>query len=103
MEKIFCPICGEYFQPDKKHPYQRYCSRSCSDKARRICERKCKAAKLKSGKTLEDWQREANECNLDYGTYRGLIALGKTHEEIKAQYADRPTPTHAHKHGWIRV
>ncbi len=39
----------------------------------------------KSGKTLDDWAREADDCNLDYGTYRALIAAGRTFEQLKAE------------------
>ena len=36
-------------------------------------------------KSLDDWIREAAECNLDYGNYRAQIELfGKTFEELKA-------------------
>lgn len=41
-------------------------------------------------KKLEDWEREARECGVDYGTYRGLVTVfGKTKEEIKAQLVGR--------------
>ena len=36
-----------------------------------------------SPKTLDDWLREADACGLDYGTYRALIAQGKTFEQLK--------------------
>lgn len=49
------------------------------------------------GKTLEDWVREARECNLDYGNYRALIAAGKTFEELKATAGTRTAGEHAHK------
>lgn len=62
-----------------------------------IIAQKVAKAEKKPTKTLADWSREAAECNLDYGTYRGLVEhFGKTYEEIRAQYADRTTAAHAH-------
>lgn len=46
-------------------------------------------------KVVADWEREARECGVNYGLYRGLIALGKTREEIKAQYGGSEA-AHAH-------
>lgn len=43
-------------------------------------------AEGKPTKSLAEWVREARECNLDYGTYRGLVEqCGMTFAEIKAQ------------------
>ena len=72
----------------KNHPRFGY------DKA--AVKKKVDEAQGKPVKTLEDWAREADECNLDYGTYRALIAAGRTFEQLKAQ-ADRRNPqTHSH-------
>ena len=46
-------------------------------------------------KSLSDWCREANECNLDYGTYRALIAQGKTFDELKSLADNRGYHAHA--------
>lgn len=35
-------------------------------------------------KPMDEWIREARECDLDYGTYRTLIEQGKTFEQVKA-------------------
>lgn len=53
-------------------------------------------AEKKPVKTVADWEREADECGIDYGTYRGLVTVfGKTKEEIKAMYG-RSEMAHAH-------
>lgn len=48
------------------------------------------------GKTLGQWVQEAMNCNLDYGTYRGLIKAGKTYEELLGQAPFRKVPVHQH-------
>ncbi|MBR0061294.1 MAG: hypothetical protein IJP68_07410 [Selenomonadaceae bacterium] len=117
---ITCAECGKTFSPTA--PNQQYCSQACRDNANSttclhcgklfiahdsqtlFCSRLCydqyrnkqkRKAQVK-GKPLSEWQREAAECNLDYGTYRGLIAAGKSFEELKAQAAFRNLPTHNH-------
>lgn len=40
-------------------------------------------------KSLAEWAREADECNMDYGNYRAQIAAGKTFEELKATASQR--------------
>ena len=106
---ITCAQCGKLFNPTS--PNQQYCSQVCRDNANSttclhcgklfvahdsltlFCSRACydqfrrkKNFKAQAkGKSLSEWQREAQECNLDYGSYRGLIAQGKTFEELKAQ------------------
>ena len=57
-------------------------------------KKKVDEAQGKPVKTLDDWAREADECNLDYGTYRALIAAGKTFEQLKA--CRRSPQTHSH-------
>ncbi len=47
-------------------------------------------------KKLSEWAREAQACDLDYGTYRALIESGKTLEEIKTA-EHYPRASHAHK------
>lgn len=118
-----CAECGKTFSPVA--PNQQYCSQACRDNANSttclhcgklfiahdsqtlFCSRDCynnfrkrKSAspnkQLFDGKTLGQWIQEAMNCNLDYGTYRGLIAAGKTYEELKAQADTRNAPTHNH-------
>ena len=113
---ITCAECGKLFNPTT--PNQQYCSQACRDNANTttclhcgklfiahdsltlFCSRACynefrkrKASspnkQLFGGKTLGQWIQEATACNLDYGTYRGLIAAGKTFEELKAQAISR--------------
>ena len=108
-----CAECGKLFKPTS--PNQQYCSQACRDNANSttclhcsklfvahdshtlFCSRLCydefrhkqkRKAQVK-GKSLSEWQREAAECNLDYGSYRGLIEQGKTFEELKAQAISR--------------
>ena len=83
--KIKCPQCGKEFVPN---PNQKFCSSRCQD---RHCKGRPRPAKESAGKTLDDWVREADECNLDYGNYRALIELGKTYEELKATAHTRAT------------
>lgn len=59
-------------------------------------KRKVDEAEGKPVKALSAWCKEADECNLDYGTYRTLVELhGKTFEELKAQAETRCLPTHS--------
>ena len=39
--------------------------------------------------TLEQIMKEAAECGLSYGKYRGYLTLGKTYEEIKAKFGKK--------------
>ena len=48
------------------------------------------------GLTLDELARQANECNLDYGTYRAFLSQGKTFDELKAQAPFRHVPAHSH-------
>ena len=91
-----CEFCGKPFNP--KCSYTRFCSRDCYSAARKkqtalLHER---AAELELNppvprKPFFTWVKEARECNLDYGTYRGLIEQGKSFDELKA-LADSRTP-----------
>ena len=124
-----CAICGEEFAV--KTYNQKYCSDKCrrlaegkEDKTRKclncgkeffsfsaqrkFCCKECgneyrkklKQPKVKT-KTLDDWIREANECNLDYGNYRAMIESGKTYEELKATADNRLMIGHARRHNRI--
>ncbi len=104
-----CLQCGKEFTLHPNHLNQLYCSNECKKKAnaehakarrRKLAERRhiypVKAETPKpQGKTLAEWCREADECNLDYGTYRGLVEQGHTFDELKAQ--NRPPRLHARR------
>ena len=95
-----CPTCGQSFETMRTDKI--YCSEDCQRFANKKStafnrmQEKIAKAEGKPSKTLSDWEQEARECNLDYGTYRGLIAAGKTYDELKALYAERTTPAHSH-------
>lgn len=90
---VECVICGRRFIPS---PHSKNC---CSFECRRVLNKRRaqeriarqRAAELATRaagghvKTLDDWIREAAACNLDYGTYRGLIEQGKTFDQLKAE------------------
>ena len=105
MKRKACEQCYKEFEA--KDNREKYCSNSCRKKAAVEYVKQCQArqnAKRLTGKltarktkTLADWCREANECNLDYGNYRALIEHGgKTFEELRAQAASRCVQIHAH-------
>ena len=93
-----CERCGTEFA--EKH-FAKYCQ-TCRPAAHReqnrmqhtLIRKRVDEAQGKPVKTLDDWAREARECNLDYGTYRALIAAGKTFEQLKA--CRRSSQTHSH-------
>jgi len=98
--QIKCVHCGKLFTPVFKGTS--FCSRLCY---RLYIEKKKAAAKEildavshGQGGCLNDLAKLAAECNLDYGTYRGLIAAGKTHDELKAQAPLRNLPNHNHSY-----
>ena len=84
-----CRHCGKEFIPTRQG--QVYCDAKCYREYRRS---ENPSTKKFDGKTLGQWIQEAMNCNLDYGTYRGLIAAGKTYEELKAQAATRNPQVH---------
>ena len=87
--KVKCPQCGKEFVPNSN---QKFCSTRCRD---RHSHGRPRPAKKSTGKTLSDWAREANECNLDYGNYRAMIESGKTFDELKATAYTRATTCHS--------
>ena len=112
-----CAYCEKEFVP--KVPHQKFCNDICRNryhyqksygkyreqilakhnayKRKKKAEREAKErAQELAKKSLEEWCREAAECNLDYGTYRGLIAQGKSFEELKAQGQNRGQRVHNH-------
>lgn len=91
-----CLYCGREFKPTPMHPSQKFCSRFCYEKNRSSSAPK---KKKPQGKLLSQWAAEAAECNLDYGTYRGLLNAGKTFEELKATAYQRTLSTHAKLQG----
>lgn len=102
-----CERCGNPF--DEKH-VAKYCP-DCRPLAYREQNRKysCRfdvqkkvdEAQGKPVKTLDDWAREARQCNLDYGTYRALIATGRTFEQLKAERRNPQTHSHCRIHKTI--
>lgn len=104
-----CEVCGVEFKPKVGRQYT--CSPECSkelgrrrvrekeqykeQKKKEIVTKAVAQAEKKPVKTVADWEREARDCGVNYGLYRGLIALGKTREEIKARYGGNET-AHAH-------
>lgn len=104
MKRKACEWCYNEFEA--KDNREKYCSASCRKKAAaeyvKQCQARQKAKTLtdkmvaRKSKTLAEWVKEANECNLDYGTYRALIASGKTFAELRAQADNRCVQIHAH-------
>lgn len=94
-----CAFCEKEFELPKYRPNQKYCSHRCSALAVLHPELKGKIQHVVDAapiqKTLDQWAREADECNLDYGTYRGLIEQGHSFDELKAQ--NRPPRLHARR------
>ena len=84
-----CEHCGKEF--DEIH-FAKYCP-TCRPVVNRehkrlqhdFIQKRVDDAQGKPVKTFSDWAREADDCNLDYGTYRALIAQGKTFEQLKAE------------------
>lgn len=109
--KKICAWCGKEFEAPLSQANKKYCSEECYYEALRKISRENSAqsraaAKLKpkvepkvEGEIDEFTRltREAEACNLDYGTYRGLRALGKTFEELKAQGELRAPRVHQSK------
>ena len=96
-----CLYCG------KEHPYipdtpcQKFCNMKCYLAYRKHKPPPTPKAKSPPRKSLEQWAREADECNLDYGNYRALIDAGKTYAELRASADSRIPPLHArNKHTW---
>ena len=107
-----CDSCQREF--DTKFTWQHYCCEACrlkeqvrryqdyrSARKKTLTVKKSLAAEamLKATgqpvKSLPDYCREAAECGLDYGTYRGLLAQGKTFDELKANANNNYTAAHA--------
>ena len=94
-EQRICEFCGKPFLLQKNNPAQKFCSPKCYNAARRTKPKEPPPV-IPVDKTFDDWIREADECNLDYGTYRGLIKMGKTYDELKATADRRTISVHAH-------
>ena len=45
--------------------------------------------KPKPAKSFDDYAREADECGLSYGKYKVALKLGKSYEQLKAEYQRR--------------
>lgn len=83
-----CLFCGAYFSTVTRK--KDFCSLKCAQAYQEELEAK------RLSKTLADWCREADECNLDYGNYRALIGAGKTFEELKANADKRGIRYYSH-------
>lgn len=99
-QKRICEHCNREFKPVSTS--SRFCSAECMKKhnarlqEEKLAQRRAEAVNqvTRREKTMADWLREADECNLDYGTYRTQIEqFGKTYEELKAQAENRPLNT----------
>lgn len=89
--KKVCPVCRDKRLRERRNERERI------QRKRTYAQKKVDESIGKPTKTLDDWCREAAECNLDYGTYRALVELqGKTFDELKAQSPFRHTSAHAH-------
>lgn len=91
-KKLFCPVCYEEAWRERKREQGRL--------THELILTKTKVAQSIGAptKTLDEWCREAAECNLDYGTYRTLVEMqGKTFEKLKAQNQNRSVSLHARK------
>lgn len=85
-----CQNCGKEFIATSTR--QVFCSRSCKEEYEKLLySSKPKVSKTafssskkpKSGKTIEQWNREAAQCGMSYGLYRAAINAGKTFDELK--------------------
>lgn len=53
------------------------------------CTKRYKRKTPKKIKTFDDYDREAAECGLSYGKYKAALKLGKSYEQLKAEYESR--------------
>ena len=88
---MICAFCGKQFVLAHGGCVCRHMP-FCSDRCRNSHKQ---GLTFKPRKSLSEWSREADECNLDYGNYRALIAQGKTFEQLKATAHLRQIPAHA--------
>lgn len=95
-----CLNCGKKFVPSS--PSQIFCSKICRyDNKLNIAlnyTRRVKGSvepatekpiKHKDESNFDRITREADECGLSYGMYRAQLKLGKTYEQLKADYESR--------------
>ncbi len=95
-ERRKCEMCGAEFIPSRGG--QLMCAKCIREERQKkeLVTKAVEQAENKPVKKPEDWEREARECGIDYGTYRGLVTVfGKTKEEIKALHGGSET-AHAH-------
>ena len=97
--KKTCVRCGCEFTATV--PTKQYCSKEClllARQARNAEQRRRLQQPKKPARVSEinEIARQAAECNLDYGTYRGFLNMGKTYEELKALAPLRNPPVHQH-------
>ena len=88
-----CEHCGAEYKP--KTCTQCYCSKECREAAEAE-QRERLTKKPKHVSQINEMARQAAECNLDYGTYRAYLNMGKTYEELKALAPIRNPQVHQH-------
>lgn len=89
-EKLYkCGICGVKFQPS--HGGSHYTCPQCFAQANAQAKESLKPTKpdYLSGKDFDTLSRESAECGLSYGKYKAALKLGKTYEQLKAEFESR--------------
>ena len=83
VPKIYiCEVCGSSYQ--LKQGGSRCLCPDCYRESKVTPKPKPKPApRIKS---FDDYAREADECGLSYGKYKVALKLGKTYEQLKAEY-----------------
>ena len=96
-----CLQCGDDLC--SLNPRKLFCSQACRKKyiAAKQTALNEKLSSPTPTKTREQWIQEADECNLDYGTYRALREQGKSFDELKATADARKSSIHFH--GKVRL
>ena len=103
---ILCSRCHIKFKPKTVLSLQTICP-DCLEEQKRVEAKNARAAEKarrvtdkfigKANRTFDDWQREADECNMTYGDYRAQIEVfGKTYEQLKATADHRQVQCHSH-------
>ena len=86
VPKIYiCEVCGSSYQ--LKQGGSRCLCPDCYRESKVTPKPKPKPApRIKS---FDDYAREADECGLSYGKYKVALKLGKSYEQLKAEYQRR--------------
>ena len=78
-----CRQCGVTFYTNNME--RQFCTPRC-EVAFKVCRARANETREQR---LNRLAREARECGLDYGTYRAMLGLGKTYEELRAREIER--------------